>query len=224
VAARGMWIRCEERGLRNRNQSRQGSAVGHRLRDAKLLPQAADVGPWPIAVSLVGAAQVASRRQSRRHLLIASITARDPMRTSPLKIQLHRPQLVNCYRVPCRLRSQGEIRMSAVSTISILATLWLASFLVLLFPARWLGAWIAKKSPNNIVGIIFCIAFAQLFVVYAAVFLVFARLPFLPHVNENTGGFGIAIVGVFFFVPAFAALLLGFRRAVARNGYLQTAG
>jgi hypothetical protein len=94
---------------------------------------------------------------------------------------------------------------------------------VLVFPARWLGAWIAKKSPNNFVGIIYCVAISQLFVVYAAVFLVFARLPFLPHVNQNTGGLGIAIVDVFFFVPAFAALLVGFRRAV-RNSQLQTVG
>jgi hypothetical protein len=113
--------------------------------------------------------------------------------------------------------------MSAAGTISILAALWLITFLVLLFPARWLGVWIAKKSPNNFLGIVFCIAFAKLFVVYAAVFLAFARLPFLPHINENTGGFGIAIVAVFFFVPALTALALGFRRAVARNGYLQTA-
>jgi predicted 3-demethylubiquinone-9 3-methyltransferase (glyoxalase superfamily) len=33
---------------------------------------------WPIATSLVGAAQVSSRRQSRRDLLCASIAARDP--------------------------------------------------------------------------------------------------------------------------------------------------
>lgn len=95
--------------------------------------------------------------------------------------------------------------MSAASTIAILTTLWIVSFLVLVFPARWLGAWMAKKSPNNFVGIIYCVAISQLFVVYAAVFLVFARLPFLPHVNQNTGGLGIAIVDVFFFVPAFAA-------------------
>lgn len=78
--------------------------------------------------------------------------------------------------------------MSAVSTIAILATLWIVSFLVLLFPARWLGVWIAKKSSNNFVGITYCVAISQLFVVYAAVFMVFARLPFLPHVNQNTGG------------------------------------
>jgi hypothetical protein len=114
--------------------------------------------------------------------------------------------------------------MSVVSFIAILATLWIASFLVLFFPARRLGGWIAKKSTNNFVGLIYCVIISQLFVVYAAIFLVFARLPFLPHVNQNTGGFGIAIVDVFFFVPALAAMLIGFRRAIVRNSHLQPAG
>jgi hypothetical protein len=109
--------------------------------------------------------------------------------------------------------------MSAAGFISILAALWLLTFFVLLVPAGWLGVWIARKSPNSFLGVVFCFALAELFVVCAAVVLVFARLPFLPHVNENTGGFGITIVTVFFFVPAFAALIVGFRRAVARYGY-----
>jgi hypothetical protein len=109
----------------------------------------------------------------------------------------------------------------AVDTIGIFVAVWAATFFVLLFPARWLGAWIARKSPNNFLGIVMCIAFAKLFVVYAAVFLVFARLPFLPHINNNTGGFGIAMVGAFFFVPAFVALVIGYRRALSRNSDFQ---
>jgi hypothetical protein len=114
--------------------------------------------------------------------------------------------------------------MSATGVIALLVATWLVTFLILFFPGRWLGSWIAKRSASMFVGILFCIGFGKLFVVYVAVFLVFARLSFLPHVNGNTGGFGVAFVGLLFFVPAFAALILGFRRAqAAQRDFLQPA-
>jgi hypothetical protein len=75
--------------------------------------------------------------------------------------------------------------MTVALTIGTLAAIWVITYFALIFPARWLGAWIAKKSSNSFLGIVLCIAFAKLFVVYAAVFLVFARLPFF-HMSTTT--------------------------------------
>ena len=49
----------------------------------------------------------------------------------------------------------------------------------------------------------------------AVVFLAFAGLGFLPHVNTDKDGFGILFPAIWFFVPAFSALMPGFRRAQA---------
>jgi hypothetical protein len=60
-----------------------------------------------------------------------------------------------------------------------------------------------------------CVAAAKLCVVCAAVFLVFARFGFLPQVSTDKDGFGIFFAAVLFFVPAFSALMPGFRRSQA---------
>ena len=60
-----------------------------------------------------------------------------------------------------------------------------------------------------------CVAAAKLCVACAVVFLVFAGLGFLPHVNTDKDGFGILFAATLFFVPAFSALMPGFRRAQA---------
>ncbi|KRR21225.1 hypothetical protein [Bradyrhizobium retamae] len=105
--------------------------------------------------------------------------------------------------------------MSGLNILGVIAAVWVFTFLILLLPGRWLGSWVVKHTPNTFVGILFCIAFAKLFVAYLAVVLVFARLPFLPHVNTDAG-FAIAFTALMFFVPAFVAQFMGFRRAQAR--------
>jgi len=60
-----------------------------------------------------------------------------------------------------------------------------------------------------------CVAAAKLCVVCAAVFLVFTRFGFLPHVNTDKDGFRIFFAAILFFAPAFSALMPGFRRAQA---------
>jgi hypothetical protein len=90
---------------------------------------------------------------------------------------------------------------------------WLAAFAILLFPGRWVGRWIARQTKSTFWGLVFCVVLAKLVVVWIAVFLVFARLPFLAHVNSDPQGFGLVFVSVLFFVPALLTLVLGFRRA-----------
>jgi hypothetical protein len=60
-----------------------------------------------------------------------------------------------------------------------------------------------------------CVAAAKLCAVCAVVFLVFAGLSFLPHVDTDKDGFGILFAAVLFFVPALFALMPGFRPAQA---------
>lgn len=106
--------------------------------------------------------------------------------------------------------------MTVLELAGVIAAVWVVVFLVLLLPARWLGRWIAKSSPNTFYGILFCLAFAKLFVACIAVVLVFARLPSLPHVNTDKD-FALIFTGLFFFVPALVAQFLGFRRAQAQR-------
>jgi hypothetical protein len=60
-----------------------------------------------------------------------------------------------------------------------------------------------------------CVAAAKLCAVSAVVFLVFAGLSFLPHVNTDKDRFGILFAAVLFVVPAFSASMRGFRPAQA---------
>lgn len=73
----------------------------------------------------------------------------------------------------------------------------------------------ASKGTKSFLGMLLCVVAAKLFVVCAAVILVFARFGFLAHVNTAKDGFGIFFAAVLFFVPAFSALMLGFRRTQA---------
>ncbi|MGY8709643.1 hypothetical protein RAD16_28215 [Bradyrhizobium sp. 18BD] len=106
--------------------------------------------------------------------------------------------------------------MSGLELASVIAVVWVASFVVLLLPGRWLGIWIAKSSPNTHFGVLYSVAIAKLFVVCIALVLVLARLSDLPHVNADKD-FAIIFAGIFFFVPAFVALFMGFRRARAQR-------
>ncbi len=106
--------------------------------------------------------------------------------------------------------------MSGLELLGVIGAVWMFAFFVLLLPGRWLGNWIDKSSPNTFFGILFCIAFAKLFVVCVAVVLVFARLPSLPHVNTDKN-FALTFTALFLFVPAFVAQFIGFRRAQARR-------
>lgn len=90
---------------------------------------------------------------------------------------------------------------------------WVVAFAILLFPGRWVGRWIARQTKSTFWGLVFCVALAKLVVVWITVILVFARFPFLPHVNTDTRGFGLVFASVLFFVPALLTLVLGFRRA-----------
>jgi hypothetical protein len=86
---------------------------------------------------------------------------------------------------------------------------WVVAFAILLFPGRW----IARQTKSTFWGLVFCVALAKLVVVWITVILVFARFPFLPHVNTDTRGFGLVFASVLFFVPALLTLVLGFRCA-----------
>jgi hypothetical protein len=54
---------------------------------------------------------------------------------------------------------------------------------------------------------------AKLVVVIGGIVLVFGHFEVFPHLNNDPKHFGLFFVGIFLFVPAFAALVTGYLRA-----------
>jgi len=108
--------------------------------------------------------------------------------------------------------------MNGIDLLTVIAATWIGALVVLLFPGRWIGSWIAANSPNAFFGVLYCEVFTKLLLVILAIVTVFVRLPFLPHVNTDES-FALAFIATLFFVPALLAQLVGFRRARAQGKF-----
>lgn len=98
-------------------------------------------------------------------------------------------------------------------TIGYILAIWLVTFLVVFFPAGWIGKWMAGHKLPVPFGVIACLKVTLIFIMLVSSFLVVMRFESLPHVNSDKRGFVYFLATLLFGVPAFVALLLGFIRA-----------
>jgi hypothetical protein len=94
-----------------------------------------------------------------------------------------------------------------------LLLVWVVIFLIALLPAIWAARLIARKWERTADAVIVCLTCAILFSFFVATFLIVMKFDALPHVRAERASFAIFFSGVVFGVPAFAALLVGLKRA-----------
>lgn len=97
--------------------------------------------------------------------------------------------------------------------IGYLVAIWVVTFLLVLFPARWIGKWLSGNNMPMLLGIIACIKITIAFIAFVSFFLIMMRFDFLPHVNTGKRGFVYVFTTILFGIPAFSALVHGFVRA-----------
>jgi hypothetical protein len=100
-------------------------------------------------------------------------------------------------------------RMNPAVVIYLVA-FWLVAFLLAVFPARWVGNWLARKQLPMPFGIMACIKITILFVTFVSLFFISMRFDF-PHSDDK--GFIYFLASLLFGLPVFVALVLGFIRA-----------
>jgi hypothetical protein len=95
--------------------------------------------------------------------------------------------------------------------IGYILAIWLVTFLLAVFPARWVGNWLAGKNLPMPLGIIACIKITILVVTFVSLFFISMRFDFLPHSDDK--GFIYFLSSLLFGLPMLGALVLGFIRA-----------
>jgi hypothetical protein len=94
-----------------------------------------------------------------------------------------------------------------------LLLVWAVIFLIALLPAIWVGRLIARKCPRIADAVTACLTCAVLFSFFVATFLIVMKFDALSHVRAERQEFAIFFSAVVCGVPAFAALLVGLKRA-----------
>ncbi len=69
--------------------------------------------------------------------------------------------------------------------IGYLVAISVVTFLLVLFPARWIGKWLSGNNMPMLLGIIACIKITIAFIAFVSFFLIMMRFDFLPHVNTG---------------------------------------